>query len=123
MRFIKFGFDVYFVGGCVRDLLLKKDVKDWDLTSNATPQEIQKLFPNSFYDNNFGTVGVPVEIDGQNHILEITTFRTEQGYEDSRHPTQVKWGKTIDEDLSRRDFTINALAICLKHLQFILTCS
>lgn len=106
----KADFDVYFVGGCVRDLLLKIPVKDWDFTTNATPQDIMKLFPDSFYDNTFGTVGIPLEIKGQKQVLEITTFRTEQGYEDRRHPTKVSWGKTIEEDLSRRDFTINAIA-------------
>ena len=104
-------FEVYFVGGCVRNLMLKKDIKDWDLTTNATPEEILKLFPNGFYDNTFGTVGVPFELNGEKRIAEITTFRTEQGFSDKRHPEKVAWGKTIEEDLQRRDFTINAIAL------------
>ncbi|HPT65812.1 MAG TPA: HD domain-containing protein [Candidatus Woesebacteria bacterium] len=100
--------EIYIVGGAVRDLLLKRDVKDWDFTTNLTPEEMQKIFPkNSFYNNKFGTVSV---VDGDD-IFEITTFRTEQGYSDSRHPDKIKWGKTLEEDLKRRDFTINAMAL------------
>ncbi len=105
------GYHVYLVGGCVRNLLLKKPVKDWDLTTNATPEEILKLFPNGFYDNTFGTVGIPAVIENQDKVVEITTFRTEQGYTDRRRPDIVEWGKTIQEDLARRDFTINAIAL------------
>lgn len=104
-------FEVYFVGGCVRNILLKKQIKDWDLTTNAKPEEITKIFKESFYDNNFGTVGIPIKIDGKESVVEITTYRTEDGYKDKRHPENVSWGKTIDEDLSRRDFTINAIAL------------
>ncbi len=103
----KAGFEVYLVGGCIRNILLEKEPKDWDLTTNATPEEILKIFPNGFYDNNFGTVGIPVK----SQIVEITTFRTERDYLDSRHPSSVQWGKTIEEDLQRRDFTINAMAL------------
>ncbi|MFH1186722.1 MAG: HD domain-containing protein [Candidatus Levyibacteriota bacterium] len=106
------GFDLYFVGGCVRNLILKETVKDWDFATSATPEKIVKLFPDSFYDNKFGTVGVPIE-KPEKQVVEITTFRTEQGYSDHRHPTNVKWGKTIEEDLARRDFTINAVAMDL----------
>lgn len=113
----KVGFEVYLVGGCVRDTLLGREVKDWDLTTNATPEQIQALFKDSFYDNIFGTVGVPFEnlnkeendFETKNY-LEITTFRKEKGYKDLRHPESIEWGKTIEEDLSRRDFTINAIA-------------
>ncbi len=104
------GFVIYFVGGCVRNLLMDIPVKDWDLTSNATPEEIQRLFPDSYYNNNFGTVGIPRK-DGS--VIEITTFRTEQGFSNKRHPDQVSWGKTIEEDLSRRDFTMNAIALSI----------
>ncbi len=107
----KAGFEVFFVGGGVRNMLLKQPVKDWDLTTNATPDQVQKLFRDSFYDNDFGTVGIPLEMDGEKHVLEITTFRTEQDYTDRRHPSKVSWGKTIEEDLARRDFTINAIAL------------
>jgi len=99
---------IYIVGGAVRDLLLKRPVNDWDFTTNLLPEEIQKIFPkNSFYNNKFGTISVVFGED----IFEVTTFRTEQGYSDSRHPDEVKWGKTLDEDLQRRDFTINAMAM------------
>lgn len=110
-KFQNEGFDVYLVGGCVRDILMKRPVKDWDFTTNATPEEILKIFPDGFYDNKFGTVGVPVKIGNEELITEITTFRTEKGYVDRRHPEVVEWGKTIEEDLSRRDFTINAIAL------------
>lgn len=108
------GFEAYFVGGCVRSLLLKNTPKDWDLTTNAQPEKIQELFPGSFYDNSFGTVGIPLKkIEETEHkgIVEITTYRTEGSYKDFRHPEKVAWGKNIEEDLSRRDFTINAIAL------------
>ncbi|MDO8621560.1 MAG: CCA tRNA nucleotidyltransferase [Candidatus Levybacteria bacterium] len=105
------GFDVYFVGGCVRNLLLEKKVKDWDLTTNAAPEQILKLFGNGFYDNKFGTVGVP--IGNTKGVVEITTFRTEHGFSDKRRPDKVSWGKSIEEDLARRDFTVNAIALKL----------
>ncbi|HUD04956.1 MAG TPA: HD domain-containing protein [Patescibacteria group bacterium] len=104
-------FEAYFVGGSVRDLLLKRKIKDWDLTTNATPEQIVKVFPNGFYDNEFGTVGVPVKIGEEDHVVEITTYRTETAYKDNRHPEKVSWGKTLEEDLGRRDFTVNAIAL------------
>ncbi len=109
----KAGYDTYFVGGCVRNILLKKEVKDWDMTTNATPEQMMELFPDTFYDNQFGTVGVPFEEEETKGVVEITTFRSESGYSDRRHPEKVEWGKTIKEDLQRRDFTINAMAIQL----------
>ncbi|HSD98983.1 MAG TPA: HD domain-containing protein [Patescibacteria group bacterium] len=110
----KEGFQVYLVGGCVRDMLLQKQVKDWDMTTNATPEEILAVFPNGFYDNQFGTVGVPIVLNDEQKVVEITTYRTERNYTDSRHPGKVAWGKTIEEDLQRRDFTINAIALAIK---------
>lgn len=116
------GFDVYLVGGCVRNILMDKSVTDWDLTTNATPDQIQKLFPDSFYDNAFGTVGIPYEKESidedssEGKVCEVTTFRTEHGYSDRRRPDKVEWGKTIEEDLSRRDFTVNAIALKLSIL-------
>lgn len=107
------GFEIYFVGGSVRNLLLKRDVKDWDLTTNATPEEILKVFPNGFYDNDFGTVGVPYKIKEDKKVAEITTFRTEKSTNPTHKPDTVLWGKTIEEDLARRDFTINAIALRL----------
>jgi tRNA nucleotidyltransferase (CCA-adding enzyme) len=104
------GFEVFLVGGAVRDLLLGREVSDWDFTTNATPEEVQTIFPDSFYDNAFGTVGIkPVNAAFDPH--EITTYRTEQGYSDNRRPDKVAWGKSLEEDLKRRDFTINALAL------------
>lgn len=116
------GFDAYAVGGSVRDLLLQKDTKGWDFTTNATPEDILKLFPDSFYDNQFGTVGIKIrkqessaikDTGGKEEledIFEVTTYRSEKGYKDHRHPDSISWGKTLEEDLSRRDFTINAIA-------------
>jgi len=102
-------FEIYIVGGAVRDILMGKTVHDWDFTTNATPEEILKVLPDGFYDNVFGTVGLAVE--GFERPFEITTFRTEEGYSDRRRPDKVSWGKTLEEDLSRRDFTINAIAL------------
>lgn len=101
------GFEAAIVGGAVRDILTKKKVSDWDLTTNAKPQEILKLFRSSYYNNRFGTVGVKSD----DKIVEVTTYRNEFKYSDSRHPDTVVWGKTLDEDLARRDFTINAIAL------------
>ncbi len=165
------GFDAYLVGGAVRDLILletkKQPIKiyDFDFTTNATPQEILKIFENSFYENDFGCVNIsekqlrmninkdfeaefsiPLyetyktkqyidltkikkphesikelvkDLDNEykkNIIFEITTFRTNEIYSNFRkpNPKNLKWGKSIYEDLQRRDFTINALAINIK---------
>ena len=105
-------FEAYLVGGCVRDILMNREPKDWDITTNAKPEEIQKLFPNNIYENKFGTVAVKTDSDDEQlKIIEITTFRLEGKYTDKRHPDEVKFAKTIEEDLSRRDFTINAIAL------------
>lgn len=107
----KAGFEIYIVGGVVHDLLIGKLAYDWDFTTNATPEEILKLFENkeAYYKNEFGMVGIPNNEDGE-RPYEITTYRTEHGYEDFRRPKKVKWGKSLKEDLQRRDFTINAMA-------------
>ncbi|OGZ61464.1 MAG: hypothetical protein A2932_01655 [Candidatus Spechtbacteria bacterium RIFCSPLOWO2_01_FULL_46_10] len=105
-------FEAYIVGGCVRDLLLGIKPKDWDITTGATPEEIQKVFPDSFYENKFGTVGVKTESEDTTlKVVEVTTFRTEAKYTDKRHPDRVRFTKNIKEDLARRDFTINAMAM------------
>lgn len=106
------GFENYLVGGCVRDLLLGRTPKDWDIATIATPEEIVALFPHTFYENEFGTVGVINDEtqDDRLKIVEVTPYRLESGYSDARHPDKVSWGKTLAEDLARRDFTINALA-------------
>ena len=107
-------FEVYLVGGPIRNILLEKSVKDWDLTSSATPDKMLSLFPDAFYDNSFGTVGIPLNKHTEDQmIVEVTTFRTEYGYSDNRHPDKISWGKNITEDLSRRDFTVNAMAVPL----------
>lgn len=169
----KNGFDSYLVGGAIRDLILQSteafhqknlSITDYDFTTNAEPEKIMELFPESFYENNFGTVSITHEdtlaLISPNHQLptedmlsningetkketlidlvnaqkiheslipdenedlpseekkpkpfEITTYRTDGTYHDHRRPEKVDWGKTIDEDLDRRDFTINAMAI------------
>ena len=100
---------IFIVGGAVRDWLLKREVKDWDFATNLTPEEIRKIFPkNSFYENEFGTVSV---VGTKKDIYEITTYRSETDYGDFRHPKNVVWGKSIKEDVERRDFTINAMAM------------
>lgn len=111
---LKNNFQAYLVGGCVRDLLLKRKPKDWDIATNALPQTIQKIFPDSVYENQFGTVGVKTASEDETlKIVEITTFRQEGQYTDKRHPDEIKFTQNIEEDLSRRDFTINAMAINL----------
>jgi putative nucleotidyltransferase with HDIG domain len=106
------GFMAYAVGGSVRDVLMGRETHGWDFTTDAQPEQILKLFPDSFYDNQFGTVGIKIKDKkgDTKDVYEVTTYRSEQGYSDSRHPDKISWGKTIEEDLSRRDFTINAIA-------------
>ncbi len=116
IAFQKNGFEIYVVGGAVRNLLLDKIVENWDFTTNAKPEEILKLFPDGFYNNQFGTVGISQEIAGKKSVFEVTTFRKEDIYEDKRHPKKIEWAKTLEEDLARRDFTINALAFDGKKL-------
>lgn len=106
------GFSAYLVGGCVRDIFLNTPPKDWDITTNATPQQIQEIFPDSVYENTFGTVGVKTRSDDNTvSIIEITPYRKESTYSDNRHPDTIEFSTTIHEDLERRDFTINALAL------------
>jgi len=106
------GFECHIVGGSLRDLLLNCPCHDWDFTTNATPEEIQKVFPDNFYDNSFGTVGIKIKNESGETIetFEITPYRKESAYSDMRHPDSVEWAKTLEEDLNRRDFTINAMA-------------
>lgn len=132
----KAGFQAYIVGGCVRDLLIGREPKDWDVTTNATPDQIISLFEKTVYENSFGTVAVVfqdlnsdtldvssetsnfvsretnsnVSSETDKNIVEVTPYRTESKYSDSRHPDEVKFSKTLEEDLMRRDFTINAMA-------------
>ena len=137
----KAGFEAYLVGGCVRDMILKRKPKDWDIATNARPEEVQKLFPDSVYENDFGTVIVKTEKEREKigstdprlregdkedqesyrkndeeenkkiKSVVVTTYRIEGKYSDKRHPDEVRFAKTIEEDLSRRDFTVNAMAM------------
>ncbi len=103
------GFNAYVVGGCVRDTLLGLNPDDYDLCTNATPEQIASTFSHHALVRNgekHGTIGVVLE----GKVYEITTFRTEGGYTDSRHPDWVEFVPTVEEDLARRDFTINAIA-------------
>ncbi len=130
------GFEAFLVGGCVRDLIMKREPKDWDITTNAKPEEIIPLFEKTIYENKFGTVGVCIPKvthettkdtdmydfgygDETNNnvshvtkynIIEVTPYRIEAKYSDNRHPDEVKFSETIEDDLKRRDFTINAMA-------------
>ncbi len=124
----KSGYQVFLVGGCVRNFLLGQKPKDWDITSNAEPEEIQKIFstfagatadkPATVYENTFGTVGVKTESEDPTlKIIEVTTFRLEGKYTDKRHPDEIKFAKTIEEDLARRDFTVNAIALKIENLK------
>ena len=115
-------FSCQLVGGAVRDLLLGVPTKDWDFATNATPEQILPLFCESFYENAFGTVmvaqkhlkeqfGFDAPQDEDNLVFDITTYRSDGSYRNNRHPETVTWGNTIEEDLKRRDFTINAIAL------------
>lgn len=109
----KEGFQAYLVGGCVRDIYLGRTPKDWDVTTDATPEQIQKVFPHTFYENSFGTVGVVADdaSDPSLKVIEVTPFRIESEYSDKRRPDSVSFSKNLSDDLKRRDFTINALAL------------
>ena len=111
-------FEAFLVGGCVRDLIMGNKPKDYDITTNATPKEIISLFPKTFYENDYGTVGVvtcgedlkTICSDESVRIVEVTPYRLESDYSDNRHPDKVIWSKNIEDDLKRRDFTCNAVA-------------
>lgn len=112
------GHEAYIVGGCVRDLVMGIVPKDYDITTNANPEEIISLFPKTFYENTYGTVGVvtcgeddlPLCTDETVKIVEVTPYRLETDYSDNRHPDEVAWSESLHDDLKRRDFTCNAMA-------------
>jgi putative nucleotidyltransferase with HDIG domain len=140
-KFAEKNYQLYAVGGAVRDLILGRDSHDWDFTTNATPDQILELFPQGFYANTYGTVvvsrrslqeGQPIiskesknkadyppeeflKMTGE--VFDITTMRKESGYKDSRHPSNVEWTDNIQEDLARRDFTVNAMALDMKNFK------
>lgn len=100
------GHSAYVVGGSLRDVLLGREPLDWDMTTDARPERLLELFPGAVYENRFGTVAI--RQGGELH--EVTTFRSDHEYADHRRPHRVEFGETIDVDLARRDFTVNAIA-------------
>ncbi len=114
------GFKAYLVGGCVRDLFLGEKPRDWDVATNANPGQIIAIFNKTFYENKFGTVSVVQEAEDETlKVIEVTPFRTEGVYTDKRRPDTVEFAQTIEEDVSRRDFTINALAYSVEKDELI----
>lgn len=101
------GFSAYAVGGCVRDSLLGLSPEDWDIATSATPEQVKEIFPKTF-DTGLKHGTVSVLIDGE--IFEVTTFRKDGLYKDNRHPESITFSTSIEEDLARRDFTVNAMA-------------
>ncbi len=109
------GFEAFIVGGCVRDFLTKRKPQDWDVTTNAVPKEIGKIFSKSYLNNKFATVTVQTGSKKPSlKEIEVTTYRIDEKYTDKRHPDKIKFAKTLKEDLKRRDFTVNAMAMDLK---------
>ncbi len=125
----KAGFEAYLVGGCVRDFLMEIEPKDWDVTTNAKPEQIIGLFEKTIYKNDFGTVGVcvPCETFMSNvsretagyKVIEVTPYRIEAKYSDFRHPDEIKFSNNLEDDLKRRDFTINTIAYKNGHVMDI----
>ena len=104
------GYDAYVVGGSLRDALLGRDAHDFDVTSSARPEEVISLFENEYHVIPTGLKHGTVTVVADGEPIEITTFRTDGEYSDSRRPDSVAFAATVEEDLSRRDFTVNAMA-------------
>ena len=103
----KAGYEAYVVGGCVRDSILGRSPDDWDITTSAKPEQVKALFHRTVDTGlQHGTVTVLMEKEG----YEVTTYRVDGEYEDGRHPKEVTFTASLEEDLKRRDFTINAMA-------------
>src|SRR6476659_6389842 len=115
------GFQAYLVGGCVRDLLLGREPKDYDVATNATPAQVMSIFPETYaVGAQFGVVLVPnpeampdCELEGSSRsgCVEVATFRSDIGYSDGRHPDEVRFSNDAREDVARRDFTINGMLL------------
>lgn len=109
--FEKNGFKAYLVGGAVRDMFMNKEASDWDVATDATPEQVISAFKKVIPT---GIAHGTVTVHFMGEEIEVTTFRIEQGYSDGRHPDKVSYASDIEEDLSRRDFTMNAIAVSLK---------
>jgi poly(A) polymerase len=106
------GYEAYFAGGCVRDLLLGREPADYDVATNATPDVVLEMFPRTFaVGAHFGVVLVAPIVEAAGFVTEVATFRSDLSYSDGRHPDAVRYTKTADEDVRRRDFTINGLLL------------
>src|SRR5580658_1529046 len=117
------GFQAYLVGGCVRDLLLRREPKDYDVATDATPEQVMGIFPETYaVGAQFGVVlvpepdgeqarDIPVESSSNGHAVEVATFRSDIGYSDGRHPDEVRFSRDPREDVARRDFTINGMLL------------
>lgn len=106
------GFEAFLVGGCVRDMILGNEPKDFDVTTNALPEQVQAIFTKTLpVGVSFGVVIVVVDVDGKDEQIEVATYRTDGLYSDGRRPDTVEYGKTAREDVERRDFTMNGLLL------------
>src|SRR5206468_11198273 len=108
------GYQAYFVGGCVRDMILGREPADHDVATDATPDQVMRIFPETYaVGAKFGVVLVPAPSHNanENGVVEVATFRSDIGFSDGRHPDQVRFSKDPREDVERRDFTINGLLL------------
>lgn len=106
------GFQAYLVGGCVRDLLLLREPKDYDVATDATPDQVMSIFPETYaVGAQFGVVLIPAPVEDRSVCLEVATFRSDIGYSDGRRPDEVRFSRDPREDVARRDFTINGMLL------------